>query len=150
MLNKPAVVPATDDKGIVKEIVGVDPEFVTVEVNVLPLALTVNALTSVTVPPVPVADNSPVVEFNDKPDPIEISPGAAAVFDLFPNNLCPVISAILFKVTAEFAIVVVSVPAVVVISPVSAGNLAAPNIPVALVPDKLTAFAVKVWPDNDK
>jgi hypothetical protein len=49
------VVPATDASGIVNAIAGVDVAFVTVDVNVLPLAVTVIGFTFVTVPPVPVA-----------------------------------------------------------------------------------------------
>ena len=55
MLNNPAVVPDTDAKGNVNAIVGVELAFVTVEVNVLPLAVTVIGFTLLTVPPLPVA-----------------------------------------------------------------------------------------------
>ena len=67
---------------------GVDEAFVTVDDNVLPLAVSVNALTLDTVPPLPLADKTPVVGFNARPAPIVISPGAAAAeLDLFPNNV---------------------------------------------------------------
>ena len=56
MLNNPAVVPSTDAKGIVNEIAGFELAFDTVEVNVLPLAVTVIGFTLVTVPPLPVAE----------------------------------------------------------------------------------------------
>ena len=49
------MVPATDASGIVNAIAGVDVAFVTVDVNVLPLAVTVIGFTFVTVPPEPVA-----------------------------------------------------------------------------------------------
>ena len=66
---------------------GVDEAFATVDDNILPLAVTVNALTLDTVPPLPLADKTPAV-LNAKPEPIVISPGAdAAELDLFPNNV---------------------------------------------------------------
>ena len=49
------MVPAIDASGIVKLIAGVDVAFVTVDVKVFPLAVTVIGFTFVTVPPVPVA-----------------------------------------------------------------------------------------------
>ena len=49
------MVPATDASGMVNAIDGVDVAFVTVDVNVLPLAVTVIGFTFVTVPPEPVA-----------------------------------------------------------------------------------------------
>ena len=49
------MVPAIEASGIVKLIDGVDVAFVTVDVNVFPLAVTVIGFTFVTVPPVPVA-----------------------------------------------------------------------------------------------
>ena len=65
-----------------------DEAFATVDDKVLPLAVTVNALTFDTVPPDPLADKTPVLEFNARPEPIVISPGAdAAELDLFPNNV---------------------------------------------------------------
>ena len=54
------------------------------------------------------------------------------------------LSAILVEVIALFEIVVATSPTVLVISPVNAGNLAAANVPVTFVPDKLTAAAVIV------
>lgn len=56
MLNNPAVVPEIEANGRVKEIDGVLVALVTVEVNVLPEALTIIGLTLDTVPPLPVAD----------------------------------------------------------------------------------------------
>ena len=65
-----------------------DEAFATVDDNVLPLAVTFNALTLDTVPPLPLADKTPVDGFNARPVPIVISPGAdAAELDLFPNNV---------------------------------------------------------------
>ena len=113
------------------------------------MAVALIAPTVFTVPPLPNAVNTPV-ELNDNPEPIVTSPGAAVVDDTLPNKVPVVMFCILAYVTAELAIVVVNVPAVVVISPVSAGNLAAASVPVALLPDKLTALAVNVCPDKDK
>ncbi len=42
--------------------------------------------------------------------------------------------------------VVARAPAEVVMSPVSAGNLPAARVPVAFVPERLTALAVMTWP----
>ena len=89
LLNNPAVVPATDASGIVKAIAGVVVAFVTVDVKVLPLAVTVIGFTFVTVPPVPVAVKFPPL--NDNPEPIVTSPGAAALVFVLPNNLPVVI-----------------------------------------------------------
>ena len=85
MLNKPAVVPVTDANGIVKAIAGVDVAFVTVDVNVLPLAVTMIGFTFVTVPPVPVAVNVPSAKLN--PVPIVTAPGAADEALILPNSL---------------------------------------------------------------
>ena len=85
MLNKPAVVPVTDANGIVKAIAGVVLAFVTVDVNVLPLAFTVIGFTFVTVPPVPLAVKVPPL--NDNPEPIATAPGAASDALILPNNL---------------------------------------------------------------
>ncbi len=118
LLNNPAVVPATDANGIVKAIAGVVVAFVTVDVNVLPLAVTVIGFTFVTVPPVPVAVKFPFVKLN--PEPMVTSPGAAALEFVLPNNLPAVIFCIFAYVTAEFAIVDVNVPVPVpVTSPVN-------------------------------
>ena len=54
------------------------------------------------------------------------------------------LSAIFVDVIALFEIVVATSPAVLVISPVKAGNLAAASKPVTFVPDKFTAPAVMV------
>ena len=59
--------------------------FVTVDVNVLPLAVTVIGLTFVTVPPVPVAVNVPFVKLN--PEPIATAPGATSEALILPNSL---------------------------------------------------------------
>ena len=72
--------------GIFNVITGVELLFVTVELTSVPVVPNVNALTLDTVPPVPLADKTPVVSFNAKPDPNVISPGAPAVNDLFPIN----------------------------------------------------------------
>jgi hypothetical protein len=59
--------------------------FVTVDVSVLPLAVTVIGLTLVTVPPEPLAVNVPFVKLN--PVPIETAPGAASAELILPNSL---------------------------------------------------------------
>ena len=59
-------------------------------------------------------------------------------------------SAILVDVTAFALIVVATAPAVLVMSPVKAGNLAAAKIPVAFEPERLTAFAVNTWLDKER
>ena len=91
MLNNPAVVPDTDAKGNVNAIVGVELAFVTVEVNVLPLAVTVIGFTLLTVPPLPVAaiviDPLPFVI--ETPDPA-VKVDFASVFpEEFPINNSP-------------------------------------------------------------
>ena len=93
MLNKPAVVPDTEADGIFKVMSGVVAELETVDDIVFPFVVTVIGFTLVTVPPVPVAVN--VFPVNVKPDPIVISPGAAGVAFILPNNLPPVIFCIL-------------------------------------------------------
>ena len=103
---------------MVNEIAGVDVALVTLEVNVLPLAVTVIGFTFVTVPPLPLAVNVPPLKVN--PEPIVISPGAAALALILPNNLLAAMFCILAYVTAEFAIVDVNVPVPVpVTSPVN-------------------------------
>jgi hypothetical protein len=52
-----------------KVITGVELLFVTVELTSVPVVPNVNALTFETVPPVPLADKTPVVASNAKPDP---------------------------------------------------------------------------------
>ena len=85
MLNNPALVPAADASGMVKAIAGVVLAFVTVDVKVLPLAVTMIGLTFVTVPPVPVAVKVPSVKLN--PEPIETAPGAASDELILPTSL---------------------------------------------------------------
>ena len=90
LLNNPAVVPLTDANGMVNAIAGFELAFVTVEVNVLPLAVTVIGFTLVTVPPLPVAET--VIE----PSPLVIVtplPAVMVVLDkvplVVPINICP-------------------------------------------------------------
>ncbi len=90
MLNKPAVVPVSDAKGIVNEMAGFELALLTVDVNVFPLALTVIGFTLVTVPPLPVAET--VME----PFPLVIVTPLPAVMVLLDNvplvvpiNTCP-------------------------------------------------------------
>ena len=90
MLTKPAVVPVSDAKGIVNEMAGTEVAFVTVEVNVLPPAVTVIGFTDVTVPPLPVAET--IIE----PSPLVIETPLPAVIvdllnvpDVVPINICP-------------------------------------------------------------
>jgi hypothetical protein len=85
LLTNPAVVPDTDANGIVKAIAGVDDELVTVEVNVLPLAVIVIGFTFVTVPPLPLAVKVPPIKLN--PVPIVTAPGAASDALILPTNL---------------------------------------------------------------
>jgi hypothetical protein len=84
------VVPATDASGIVNAIAGVDVAFVTVDVNVLPLAVTVIGFTFVTVPPEPVAaiviDPLPLVI--DTPVPA-VKVDFVSVLVLLPINNSP-------------------------------------------------------------
>ena len=92
--------------------------FVTVDVKVLPLAVTVIGFTFVTVPPVPLAVKVPPL--NVKPEPIVTAPGDASAALILPNNLPAVTFCIFAYVTAEFAIVDVNVPVPVpVTSPVN-------------------------------
>ena len=90
MLNNPAVVPDSDAKGIVKEMVGFEVALATVEEKVLPLAVTEIGLMLVTVPPLPVAET--VIE----PLPFIIVtplPAVKVVLDnvplVVPINTCP-------------------------------------------------------------
>ena len=79
------MVPDSDASGIVNAITGVVLAFVTVDVNVLPLAVTVIGFTFVTVPPVPVAVKVPSLKLN--PEPIATAPGAADEALILPNSL---------------------------------------------------------------
>ena len=82
------MVPAIDASGIVKLIAGVDVAFVTVDVNVFPLAVTVIGFTFVTVPPVPVAaiviDPPPLMM--DTPVPAVKVDFVSVLPDVFPIN----------------------------------------------------------------
>jgi len=96
--------------------------------------------TDVTVPPVPLAVN--VVPLRLRPLPNVISSTDVVVLEL-PSNLPVVLrSCILLYVTELLAIVVAREPAVVVTSPVNAGNLPAASVPVTFVPERSIAFAV--------
>jgi hypothetical protein len=91
---KPAAVPVSDANGIVNEMAGTEVAFVTVEVNVLPLAVTVIGFTLVTVPPLPVAET--IIE----PSPFVIETPLPAVMvdllnvpDVVPINISPFVNA---------------------------------------------------------
>ena len=97
---------------------GVEVAFETVDVNVLPSVVNVIGFTFVTVPPVPLAVNVPFVKL--KPVPIETAPGAASAELILPNSLDAGMFWIFAYVTAELAMVEVSVPVPVpVTSPVN-------------------------------
>ena len=91
LLNKPAVVPVTDANGTVKAIAGVVVALITVDVNVLPLAVTVIGFTFVTVPPVPVAviviDPFPLMI--DTPEPAVKVDFVSVLPVVFPINNSP-------------------------------------------------------------
>ena len=87
LLNNPAAVPGTDANGIVNDMVGVVFPFATVDVKVLPLALTIIGFTLVTVPipPVPPVTTSILID----PFPLVIvTPFPAVNVDL--ANVLPI------------------------------------------------------------
>ena len=98
-----------------KVIAGVVVEVATVPAK--PLADTMDAV--VTVPPLPADVNIPPDKL--KPDPIVIDSILPVNAVLLPNSVLVDIVCILANVTALFAIVVATVPEVLVTSPVNAG-----------------------------